>query len=227
MSGVKRRASQGLARPQRTSGTRRTVAAEATRRHVVATAGRLFLERGYLATRVDDLAREAGVAVQTIYNSVGPKPTLLSAYLDLLAAGEEAPTPVPAFMERRTREAPNAAARIALLADWFADVNRRTAALWQVLAQAAAADPAIAALATSRALQRLRNYGKGMAIMGQLGELRPGLEPEQAAALVWSVGHPQTYQLLVGDAGWPPGRYRDWVAETLARALLAADAPPV
>ena len=51
----------------------RDLSAEATQRAIVETASRLFLEDGYGATSITRIAREAGVAVQTIYNSVGAK----------------------------------------------------------------------------------------------------------------------------------------------------------
>ncbi|HEX7739487.1 MAG TPA: helix-turn-helix domain-containing protein, partial [Marmoricola sp.] len=53
---------------------RREVAAAATREEVLRAARRLFVEHGYAATTINQVAAEAGVAVQTVYSSVGGKP---------------------------------------------------------------------------------------------------------------------------------------------------------
>src|ERR1700692_1877521 len=85
--------------------TRQQIAAEETQRVIVETAARLFLGRGYHGTSIGLIAAQAGVAVQTIYNSIGSKRDVLSRVLDFAAAGERAPVPVPQFMrERAERE---------------------------------------------------------------------------------------------------------------------------
>jgi AcrR family transcriptional regulator len=60
----------------------RGISAQATRGAIVSAASRLFFERGYHGTGIDDVAGAAGVAVQTIYNSVGSKRELLVQVLD-------------------------------------------------------------------------------------------------------------------------------------------------
>ena len=58
--------------------TRRQEYAEATRQAIVDTARRLFAERGYFATKVDDIAAEARVAPATVYAVTGGKLGLLN-----------------------------------------------------------------------------------------------------------------------------------------------------
>src|SRR3954451_8997101 len=61
--------------------TRRRERAEAeraaTRRRVVDAAGQLFLTRGYVATTMTEIAREAGVALQSVYAAGQSKADLL------------------------------------------------------------------------------------------------------------------------------------------------------
>ncbi len=71
---------------------------EETRSAIVAAAELLFIRDGYARTTIGDIAEEAGVVVQTIYNAIGPKSKLLSAVLDRAAAGPLAPRSVPEFM---------------------------------------------------------------------------------------------------------------------------------
>src|SRR5215510_320794 len=61
----------------------------ATRRRVLDAAQRLFVEQGYTATTIADIAREAGVAVQSVYKAGHSKAELLHAVVDLAVAGDD------------------------------------------------------------------------------------------------------------------------------------------
>ena len=61
---------------------------------MLAAAKELFLERGYAATTMADVAAEAGVAVQTVYSAVGGKAALLKAVFDTTIVGDDEPVPV-------------------------------------------------------------------------------------------------------------------------------------
>jgi AcrR family transcriptional regulator len=199
--------------------TRRTAQAVDTRLHIVATARRLFLANGYVRTTIEGIAVESGVAVQTVYNSVGNKAALLSAVLDAAASGPNAPAQVLEFMRERTRQAPDRDAMLAVLADWFVEVHQRTGAVLGVIAQAAAVDTDVEKLEKARALQRLTRYHEAAAAVRELGGLTSGMSEEDAAAAIWSLGHPQAYRTLVNDAGWTPEAYREWILRALAAAL--------
>ena len=199
--------------------SRRAVQAADTRALIVSVAGRLFAEQGYVPTTIDAIASESGVALQTVYNSVGNKAALLSAVLDAAASGPHSPSNVLELMRQRTAEAPDLDALIAVLADWFVEVHRRTGPVMGVIAQAAAVDPSVAKLQAGRALQRLERYGEAAAAVRSLGGLQSGMSDADAAAAIWSLGHPQTYRTLVGDAGWTVKAYRGWLLRSLAAAL--------
>jgi AcrR family transcriptional regulator len=198
---------------------RRAVQAAETRSLIVAVAGRLFTEQGYVPTTIEAIASESGVALQTVYNSVGNKAALLSAVLDAAASGPHSPSNVLELMRKRTAEAADFDALIAVLAHWFVEVHRRTGQVVGVIAQAAAVDPAVEKLQTARALQRLERYGEAAAALRARGGLQSGMSDADAAAAIWSLGHPQAYRTLVGDAGWSVQAYRDWLKRALTAAL--------
>lgn len=199
--------------------TRRDIQADATRETIVAAASALMLDRGYVPTSIAAVARAAGVAVQTVYNSVGTKADLLSAVLDRTAAGPAAPALVPTVMRGRVAEAQNARDIIDILADWFVEVNVRTAALYHVIGQAAAVDAGAAALEERRAIQRLHNYSEAAGTLRARGGLRSGLSDDEAGAVIWSIGHPQVYRTLVLDVGWSLLSYRAWLEKSLTLQL--------
>jgi AcrR family transcriptional regulator len=194
----------------------RDTLAATTRTQIVDAATTLFTDLGYVGTSIGAIATRARVAVQTIYNAVGNKAAVLSAVLDAAASGPNAPTPVPEFMAERTRAAHDVAAVIDVLADWLVEANTRTAAIHLIIRQAAAVDEDVAELERKRSRQRLRNYELAAAAIRERGGLRKGMTNEQAAATIWSLGHPTAYRALVIDGGWTAEAYRAWLRAALA-----------
>src|SRR5690349_9272092 len=87
---------------RRTRGER---LAQASRREILEAAHRLFVERGYVATSVPAIAAEAGVAVQTIYNTVGSKREVLGGVVELTVRGPDHPATPAQGVGRRIRAA--------------------------------------------------------------------------------------------------------------------------
>lgn len=198
----------------------RDVSAASTQRAIVDAATRLFLAEGYTATSIARIAREAGVAVQTIYNSIGAKRDVLSRVLDFAAAGAEAPTPVPTFMRERAERAGDPREIISELVAFWTQALARTAPVFRVIRQAAAVDPEVAELERRRSAGRLRNYGHAAGMLRDRGALRDGLSVEGAAAIIHALGHPDEFAFLVLDEGWTVERWADWVRGGLEAALL-------
>jgi AcrR family transcriptional regulator len=200
--------------------TRKQFAAEETQRVIVAAATRLFLEHGYHATSIGRIASEAGVAVQTIYNAVGSKRDLLSRMLDFAAAGERAPTPVPQFMRDQAELEPDPRRIIAQLIEFWRGALPRTAPVFRIIREAAAADPEIALLERARAAQRLHNYRQAAQLLVERNALRPEMTIDGAAATIFAIGHPETYRALVLDGDWEDDAWAAWLQATLEAALL-------
>ena len=187
---------------------------------IVETAARLFAEHGYAATSIERIASEAGVAVQTLYNSVGSKRSILSRVLDAAAAGERAPIPVAQFMREQAEREPDPRRVIAQLIEFWRGALPRTQSVFRLIREAAAANPEIAELERARAAQRLRNYTDAARLLAQRGALRSELTVDDAAATIFAVGHPDSYRTLVLDGDWDDEQWSGWAQETLEAALL-------
>ena len=73
---------------------RRQAQARRTRRAILdAAASQLFVERGYAATTMSAVAEAAGVALDTVYAAVGPKPVLFRLLVETAISGTEEPVP--------------------------------------------------------------------------------------------------------------------------------------
>jgi len=203
--------------------SRQQIAAAQTQQAIVEAAARLFIEHGYHATSIGAIAAEAGVAVQTIYNAVGAKRELLSRVLDYAAAGERAPVPVPRFMAEQAERETDPRQIIAQLVEFWSEALPRTAPMFRVIREAAAADPEAAALERGRAAQRLRNYGDAAQLLAERGGLRAGLTVDQAAATIFAIGHPDIYRALVIEGEWTGSRWARWAQTTLHGVLVPTE----
>lgn len=205
------------------TATRRAAAAEETQRQIVEAARLLFVVQGYVATTIDAIAAEAGVAVQTIYNAVGPKAAVLSRLLDVTIVGDHEGRSV--LDRARDRLDPATAGPRAIIRDLArtaTDIASRIGDVWYVVGSAAAVDPDIAALVTKNDAERLAGYTFVARLLKDRGALRPGLSVEGAAAIVWSLAGVRTYHAFVSERGWSSDRYRRWLEEALAAALLSS-----
>jgi AcrR family transcriptional regulator len=92
-------------RPPGFGRTRAERQREKTRDAVVATALRLFTERGYVAVRVEDIAAEAGISRATFYKYFSEREQILGELFARLLGREPALPPAgqPADVERRVR----------------------------------------------------------------------------------------------------------------------------
>jgi AcrR family transcriptional regulator len=187
---------------------RHQIAAEETQAVIVAAAARLFFERGYQATSVAQIGAEAGVAVQTIYNSLGSKRDVLEQVLELAASDELAtPDPDPGRIVDHWRGALASSARA-----------------FKLIRDAGAVEPAIAELERKRGERRLAEYETAAHALEQRGLLREGLTVRRAAATMFAIGHPEIYRELVLDGPWDDTLWATWARSTLKAALL--EPPP-
>jgi AcrR family transcriptional regulator len=202
------------------NGNRRQQQAQATRDEICRVAQRLFLESGYVATTIDVIANEAGVAVQTIYNSVGNKAAILNAILERVVTDSNGTVTVSQFMSERVAAAEDLLAAVQVLADWMVEFNGRAAAVFVVLRQAAAVDPEVDALQRMRSRRRLQNYGHAAAQFRERGGISAGTTDAEVAASIWALGHPDVYTALVVEAHWTIDAYAHWVSGALREVLI-------
>ncbi len=199
---------------------RRREQAAATRRAILDAAERLFEQRGYVGTSVGEIAAEAGVALKTVYAVFGTKAEVLRALWNLRMRGDEEPVPIPERPGFRDVGAePSPRRRLSLVAHNIRTVRERTGALPEIVRVAAPADEQIAAL-----WERFQRdlYEVGMRRIVETLE-RDGVlavDATTATDILWTLAHPDLYQLLVRQRGWSADRYESWLATTMTAQLL-------
>ncbi|MEU7895249.1 helix-turn-helix domain-containing protein [Nonomuraea sp. NPDC049152] len=201
---------------------KRAQKAKETRRRILAAALELFVQDGYGATNLQDVADKAGVAVQTIYFVFGNKRALLKELVDVTIAGDDEPV---ATMDRPWYAA-------ALAADTAQDMLRayvagatavleRVAPIGRVLEAAVASDPEVAALWSHDVDPRyVVQQGAAKALVGKPGA-QAEMSVEEAADLLYGLLSPELYLLFVQERGWSRERWERWVGEVLRAQLCS------
>lgn len=206
---------------RRYDSKRRLEQAQETRHTILAAARRRFEDHGYAATTVAEIAADAGVATKTVYLAFESKGGLLRALWNHLLRGEQDDRPVAEQEWYRTMlEEPDPARQLRLNARNSVDGKRRISSILEVIRSAAAAEPEIDVLWRRIQSEYRENQRAVVERLAQRKALAPGLDVERAADILWTINHPNTWQLLVVQRGWTPEQYEQWSADAACRELL-------
>jgi AcrR family transcriptional regulator len=213
-----------LKKPDTARRPSRAEQARATRQRIVAAATELFVERGYGATLLDQVAERAGVAIQTVYFHFGNKRTLLKHVMDVAAVGDDEPVPLlerPWLIQIRQESDPR---RIIQL--WLANgrtILLRVAPLMRVMRATTGTDPELAAQWHTNQNQTRTAYAQLAQLLADRGALKPGIDIDQARDIAFVLANVETYLQFTDVCGWTPDQWQQRTAGILAAALLSAD----
>jgi AcrR family transcriptional regulator len=189
--------------------------AQLTRDEILIAARRLFAERGYSRTSVRDIAREAGVSAQTVYDSIGSKRALVARLNDVIdveagvadiarrAAGSSDPREVVITGARITRS----------ILEHCGDIIR-------ALVTGAAAEPDLAAVLDEGHRRHLAGAARTVETLDRLGALAPSLEQADAVESLAAVTDFRFALVLRDDYDWSLDRIENWIASTSQTLLL-------
>ncbi|HEY8548146.1 MAG TPA: TetR family transcriptional regulator [Acidimicrobiales bacterium] len=195
-----------------------------TRARVVGAATDLFVADGYLATTVEAVAARAGVAVQTVYYVFGTKSNLLAAVLDTRIVGDDEPL---ALLERpwvdTVAHAPDGRSAIGSLVRECVTILERVAPVYEAVRRASA-DPDVGALLVDNRSRRRSDERRLVEMVAEAGHLRPDVDVDTAADIVYGVLNEEVFLLLTADCGWPTERFRAWATGLLLQQLAGLEA---
>jgi AcrR family transcriptional regulator len=205
---------------RRYDASKRRQAAARTRQAILGAALELFTGQGYAATPMTAIAQRAGVALDTVYASVGRKPQLARLLIETAISGTSQAIPAgDRDYVQAIRAAADAETKIAIYASAMRAIAGRLEPVLSIIAQAAPAEPELAALWRQIAERRAANMRLFAADLAAAAPLR--VDPGDAADIIWATNAPELYQLLVTQRGWSPERYEHFLADTWRRLLLA------
>jgi AcrR family transcriptional regulator len=196
--------------------------AAATRRRILGAAQELFERDGYAATSMAAIATAAGVALKTVYLAFETKSGVLRALWHLVLRGYRDTVPVgEQDWYRAVLEEPDPERQLRLNMRNSVTVKTRAGALLEVIRDAASADPDIGDLWARIQVEFHDNQRVVVQSIADKGALAPELGVAGAADVLWALNHPSLYALLVGERGWSPERYEQWLGDLLCAQLLA------
>ena len=206
---------------RRYDSTRRQAQAEETRRRILDAARTLFMERGYAGATINEIAKEAGVALKTIYAVFENKRNILLELLNKSSSdrGEEhlpvleRPSVKAVTQERDPRR------QLEMFAEVVAGNLEGAALIGEIMNVAAKTEPDIRELVDRLNKQRWQNMAFAVKQFTANGPLR---EKDEAAATdtVWTLTSPEVFLLLTCERGFSKKKYAEWLADKLTRALL-------
>jgi len=198
------------------SSRRRREQAEETRRRILSAGRRLFVARGYGGATMEAIADEAGVAVQTVYASVGSKKEILMGLLDEIAAEADL-SGMRAAVEAAAGDPPRQLrARIAFSARFF----RVGADIIQIARTVSGVEPDLREMWIEGEGRRHKHASGLVAEWEGAGALAPGLTAREATDVMWALCGPDVFRLFVVERGWSGSRYEAWLAATLEGVLF-------
>jgi AcrR family transcriptional regulator len=196
--------------------------AEGTRRVIVTSARKLFGSRGYGATTLEAIARDSGVAVQTVYANFGTKRAILLELLKLAQGEGELLAIIGQFVAEK-----DPVRRLKLGVAFNRAFYEQSGDVYRILLGAAASDPVIAKL-EHLAEEDVRGRCAGIVrALARSGRLRKGLTQKEGTDLLATLSSPEIFRLLVTSSGWSPAEYETWLLMTFEALVLGTPLRPV
>lgn len=187
--------------------------AQLTRQRIIDAARRLLVAGTYSSVTMDDIAKEAGVAYQTIYAVFGTKLRLAHAMIEseLRIEGLE-----DLMVQARLAPGPEVGIRIG--AQIARGINEPCADLIRFMRDSG--DPDLIERYHQLEARRFDAVDFVPDLLAKSGQLRPNLSTSEVHDISWVMSGPDAYIQLVFQKGWTPSRYEEWLGDALISLLL-------
>lgn len=201
-----------------TKPTRRQRQAALTQREILDAGRRLFARQGYASTSVAEIAKAAGVSVQTIYDSLGSKAEIVRHLNDLIDVEGHV-----AGFASRIPTATDGVALLDIVVSISHNINERCDDIVSTVYGSAALEPDLTAV-RDESRRRHRNGVRGVAgRIAHIGALRDGLDVDDAADVIAAMTDPQVARTFVIEYDWTWDRWHAWVLVALTGLVLRPD----
>lgn len=191
-----------------------------TRRRMLDAAIRCFTSTGYSATTMAAIAREAGVAVQTLYFTFHTKAELLQETYERAVLGDE--TPVPPYLTpwfKAMEAEPSLDAAITHLVEGLTTILERVAPLRPVF-ESALSEAGVAEVVQRAEALRSRGYRHILEVLAGKRPLRPVYDLATASDVLFVLLGPDGFRLFVHGCGWSVSSWKAWVAAAVEHELF-------
>lgn len=186
-----------------------------TREEILIAARRLFAERGYARTSVRDIAHEAAVSPQTVYDSIGSKSELVARLNDVIDAEAGVPGLATAM---------SASDDPAYVAGTSARITRaileHCGDIVRVLVAGAAGEQALVRVLEEGHRRHVAGAQRVVERLHRLRALPRRTNLREAGQALAAVSDVRIALVLQDSYGWPLDRVEAWIATESRRLLL-------
>ncbi len=203
------------------NSSRRKAQSRETQEQIAEAARKLFIERGYAGTSIESIAKEAGVAPETVYALFGNKRAILARVVDVAVVGDS--DPVPLLVRAEIREIENETdqtRQIQMFAKRIQKIMARVAPMFEVMRSAAKTEPEINGMLKKYLDGRIQGMTYFADCLLANGPLLNNMSKLTAVETLWTLTSAEVYNLLRKDRGWSAEEYEFWLSQTLTRLLL-------
>jgi AcrR family transcriptional regulator len=198
----------------------RRAQSEETRGRILDAARALLVTKGYRATTVSGIARDAGVHVDTIYALAGRKPAILRELIERAISGtDQVLAPEERDYVQQIVAEPDPRRQLATYAAAMRAIQTRMAPLFLALRDAASTEEEARAVWQEISDRRAANMRRLVGALDPDG-LRAGLSIDEAADIVWATASSELFVLMTQERGWTLDRYEAFLVDTWHRLLL-------
>jgi AcrR family transcriptional regulator len=194
--------------------------ARRTRSRIIDAASALFATNGYGGTTMEAVARQSGVAVQTVYLVFRTKPNMLVETLMEVAWGPDPRSPAARRWLTDMEEAPDGPRRLAIAADAGVEIYRRAAPLFPALIAGSSVDDDVRATFARIVDERRAAMSHVISQMHDRGELREGITLGYGTEILIALHRHQLYLACIEECGWSVETFKAWLYRTLCQQLL-------
>jgi len=189
--------------------------AEETRKSILRAARTLFAERGYVKTRVEDIAALAGVAAVTVYTSAGGKSGILQALVDIWTT-----SPVRSAATESIQLSQDPLQVMAIAGRTACSMREEFADIIYAIQDAAPYDDAVA---TNLEVATQRYRGSCLMVaekLESLGALRSDLSVTRARDVLWFYFGYWGLFTLHNENEWSYADAERWLIDAASHAIL-------
>jgi len=168
------------------------------------------------------IAEAAGVSIETLYLSVGPKAVIVRHLVEMALSGTEEPVPGPErdWVQDFVAE-PDPKLKMRLhAAPAIRRLHERLAPVWAVVVEAVPGDADLRALVDELEQRRLQDMRLMAQHLADAGALRQGLSVQMAADILWVTNSTEFHGLLA-RRGWDPDVLAGWLADAWMKLLVS------
>jgi len=195
---------------------------DATRVRILQAADVEFANAGYQGTTMARIAERAGVSVQAVYFYFRTKPLLLRELIVRAVMGYADPVrPEDADWFNELLQRTDGVVALRAFSEGGTPIFHRASVANETARAAAPTDVDVAKVYADVERLREEQFQRIASALEQHGALRPDLTVRTATDILLTLASPQTYLQLTHRRGWTDEHWTDWLADSLARLLLA------